>query len=472
MEPAKCSHGRARYDILLSPTAVLPCFTPRYITLHEMANTYSAPVHWSFLSALQFRGQYNPFGSLTELQLRLQRSMSLRSQRSSLQPIAINSQNSLSHSRHLTGSNGLQASSSPSAASLSARQIGRATSTDRLSRSSSTSTVPDSICIESLDYSPTLKMLGVVLTDGRCAICRTADSGLAPAEQLEFSHWICGIGSGATCLGIAPDAQLIAVGLTNGEVALYKLYGHKGGRFSIDGSQAEGPVRVVSLVDWGYGPEATGSVADLKWSPDNRAFAVSFNCACQSCAFAYLHTIRITKQPAVSCYIIPLLYGTVYMHQSTKGICGHPWHRSAELIAAQQKSLSISSSHRVLALTLVQCLKPQTSCLAAPCPTSAPHTNKGKNLQLFCVDGLMLVQVGWRRSGLAIWSASGCRLMCSLRQTARPNTFTPLSSASSSAFATDSHKQNALPMEVSDSLLCLDHSERLNSIPRMSIFAK
>ncbi|KAL0029799.1 hypothetical protein WJX77_000735 [Trebouxia sp. C0004] len=276
----------------------------------------------------KFRGQYNPFGSLTELQLRLQRSMSLRSQRSSLQPIAINSQNSLNHSRHLTGSGGLQASSSPSAASLSARQIGRATSTDRLSRSSSTSTVPDSICIESLDYSPSLKMLGVVLTDGRCAICRTADSGLAPAEQLEFSHWICGVGSGATCLGIAPDAQLIAVGLTNGEVALYKLHGHKGGRFSIDGSQAEGPVRVVSLVDWGYGPEAIGSVADLKWSPDNRAFAV-----------------------------------------------------------------------------------------------------------------------GWRRGGLAVWSASGCRLMCSLRQTARPNTFTPLSSASSSAFATDSHKQNALPME-------------------------
>ena len=226
---------------------------------------------------LQFRGQYNPFGSLTELQLRLQRSISLRSQRSSQQPIAVNGQNGFNHSRHLMSS-GMQASSSPSAASLSARQIGRATSTDRLSRSSSTSTVPDSICIESLDYSPQLKMLGVVLADGRCAICRTAESGLAPAEQLEFSHWICGIGSGATCLGMAPDAQLIAVGLTSGEVALYKLYGHKGGRFSIDGSQAEGPVRVVSLVDWGYGPEATGSVADLKWSPDNRAFAVSPYC--------------------------------------------------------------------------------------------------------------------------------------------------------------------------------------------------
>ena len=229
------------------------------------------------LSCMQFRGQYNPFGSLTELQLRLQqRSMSLRSQRSSLQPIAINSQNSFNpHSRQMANNSGYPAYSSPSSPStLNTRQIGRATSSDRLSRTSSTSTVPDSICIEALDYSPVQKMLGVVLADGRCAICRTADSGLAPAEQLEFSHWVCGIGSGATCLCIAPDAQLIAVGMTNGEVALYKLYGHKGGRFSIDGSQAEGPVRVVSLLDWGYGPEATGSVAQLKWSPDNRAFAV------------------------------------------------------------------------------------------------------------------------------------------------------------------------------------------------------
>ena len=27
------------------------------------------------------------------------------------------------------------------------------------------------------------------------------------------------------------------------------------------------------------------------------------------------------------------------------------------------------------------------------------------------------VQVGWRRSGIGLWSASGCRLFCSLRQT-------------------------------------------------------
>ena len=27
------------------------------------------------------------------------------------------------------------------------------------------------------------------------------------------------------------------------------------------------------------------------------------------------------------------------------------------------------------------------------------------------------LQVGWRRSGIGLWSASGCRLFCSLRQT-------------------------------------------------------
>lgn len=133
-----------------------------------------------------------------------------------------------------------------------------------------------------MEYSAALKQLGIVLADGRCAICRTSDHGLAPAEQIEFSHWVCGVGSGATCLSIAPNAQLIAMGLTSGEVALYKLYGHKGGRSSIDGSQAEGPVRVISLLDWGYGPETTGSVAELKWSPDNRAFAVSTYCECCS----------------------------------------------------------------------------------------------------------------------------------------------------------------------------------------------
>ena len=68
------------------------------------------------------------------------------------------------------------------------------------------------------------------------------------------------------CLGVCAgvQAQLLAVGLSNGEVALYKLWNVKGGE----------PVRIISLADWGFEPETTGSVAELQWSPDNRAIAV------------------------------------------------------------------------------------------------------------------------------------------------------------------------------------------------------
>ena len=56
----------------------------------------------------------------------------------------------------------------------------------------------------------------------------------------------------------------MAVGLATGDVALYRLWAAK----------ASDPLRVISLADWGYEPEATGSVADLQWAPDNRALAV------------------------------------------------------------------------------------------------------------------------------------------------------------------------------------------------------
>ena len=65
-----------------------------------------------------------------------------------------------------------------------------------------------------------------------------------------------------------------AVLLQVNELSRLLVQGSQRARFSADGIK-EAPVRVVSLLDWGHGPEATGSVADLKWSPDNRALAVS-----------------------------------------------------------------------------------------------------------------------------------------------------------------------------------------------------
>lgn len=54
---------------------------------------------------------------------------------------------------------------------------------------------------------------------------------------------------------------MLALGLVSGEVALYRI-----------GKNA--PVRMISLAEWGYEPETTGSVSDIAWSPDDRALAV------------------------------------------------------------------------------------------------------------------------------------------------------------------------------------------------------
>lgn len=42
--------------------------------------------------------------------------------------------------------------------------------------------------------------------------------------------------------------------------------------------------------------------------------------------------------------------------------------------------------------------------------------SSGVQLSILCLEKLYLVQVGWRRSGLGLWTPSGCRLVCSLRQ--------------------------------------------------------
>ena len=86
------------------------------------------------------------------------------------------------------------------------------------------------------------------------------------------------------------QAQLLAVGLSNGEVALYKLWNVKGGE----------PVRVISLADWGFEPETSGSVADLQWSPDNRAIAVRFihaSCICMLHVHIHLQLKQLAFNP-------------------------------------------------------------------------------------------------------------------------------------------------------------------------------
>jgi len=93
----------------------------------------------------------------------------------------------------------------------------------------------------------------------------TGSSSLGPGEQIALSHWLSGGGGAVTCARISAAAQLVGLGLASGEVALYRLWGSVGME----------PLRTISLGDWGYEPEVTGSVSDLQWSPDGRALAVN-----------------------------------------------------------------------------------------------------------------------------------------------------------------------------------------------------
>ena len=97
--------------------------------------------------------------------------------------------------------------------------------------------------------------------------------------------------SGATCIRIASTAELVAVGLHSGEVAVYRLWPAK--------ADAE-PLHVIGLGEWGYEPEVTGSVADLHWSPDERVLAVRPCTACVLPGFT-------ARYPGMQRQIMPLI---------------------------------------------------------------------------------------------------------------------------------------------------------------------
>jgi hypothetical protein len=57
-------------------------------------------------------------------------------------------------------------------------------------------------------------------------------------------------------------------------------------------------------------------------------------------------------------------------------------------------------------------------------------------------------QVGWEWRGIAVWSPSGCRLMCSLRQAAKAAGMTPRTAASLLSPFTDGTGVSSQPLEV------------------------
>uniref|UniRef100_A0A061S7S9 Protein ric1 n=1 Tax=Tetraselmis sp. GSL018 TaxID=582737 RepID=A0A061S7S9_9CHLO len=126
-----------------------------------------------------------------------------------------------------------------------------------------------------MDYSEQLQMLTVVLLDGRVALCRTSEYGLSPPDQIKLVRWVCGARSGALYACIGSRAQIVAIGRADGQIALYTLTQGKSKAKKPDRQYAS-PTRVLSIVDWGHKPSATGGVSVMQWSPDCRALAVGW----------------------------------------------------------------------------------------------------------------------------------------------------------------------------------------------------
>ncbi|XP_010275696.1 PREDICTED: RAB6A-GEF complex partner protein 1-like [Nelumbo nucifera] len=107
-----------------------------------------------------------------------------------------------------------------------------------------------------------LPLLVVLYSDGKLALCSISKKGLKHTEFIKAERWLdC---SDAVCASVASDQQIIAIGTTRGVVQLYDL------------AESVSLLRTVSLYDWGYSMEDTGSVSCIAWTPDNSAFAVGW----------------------------------------------------------------------------------------------------------------------------------------------------------------------------------------------------
>ncbi|XP_031275810.1 RAB6A-GEF complex partner protein 1-like isoform X2 [Pistacia vera] len=107
-----------------------------------------------------------------------------------------------------------------------------------------------------------MRLLLVLYSDGKLMSCSISKKGL---KQPEFIKVEKELGSGdAVCTSVASEQQILAVGTRRGIVELYDLV------------ESASLIRTVSLYDWGYSMDDTGSVSCIAWTPDNSAFAVGW----------------------------------------------------------------------------------------------------------------------------------------------------------------------------------------------------
>ncbi|KAK8979938.1 hypothetical protein V6N11_066137 [Hibiscus sabdariffa] len=116
--------------------------------------------------------------------------------------------------------------------------------------------------ISQLEFCVLMRLLLILYSDGQLLSCSVSKKGLKAGESIKAEKFL---GNGdAVCTSVAGDQLILAVGTTRGVVELYDL------------ADSGLLIRTVSLYDWGYTMEDTGSVSCIAWTPDNSAFAVGW----------------------------------------------------------------------------------------------------------------------------------------------------------------------------------------------------
>ncbi|XP_039046189.1 guanine nucleotide exchange factor subunit RIC1-like isoform X1 [Hibiscus syriacus] len=126
----------------------------------------------------------------------------------------------------------------------------------------SNNNVSKKAAIAKLEFCVLMRLLLVLYSDGQLVSCTASKKGLKAGESIKPEKKL---GNGdAVCTSVAGDQLILAVGTRRGVVELYDL------------ADSGLLIRTVSLYDWGYTMEDTGSVCCIEWTPDNSAFAVGW----------------------------------------------------------------------------------------------------------------------------------------------------------------------------------------------------
>lgn len=99
----------------------------------------------------------------------------------------------------------------------------------------------DHDCVRSaiiqIDLSLPLRLLSVLHSDGRIALCTVSKKGMKQPDSIKVERWM--TIDDAVCVSIASEQQVLAVGCRRGAVELYDL------------SESASHLRTLSLYDWG-----------------------------------------------------------------------------------------------------------------------------------------------------------------------------------------------------------------------------